>query len=289
MVKRKWLVFALAALGILTAVCIWSLVRSNFGLEVTNYSFPVGGLTEPIRIVQLTDLHNSEFGRENSRLVQLVEEQKPDLIFITGDLLNANDKNAEIALNLLRRLSAFCPVYVSLGNHEKIYDARNHTDIAGEYRTTGAHVLEYEWEDLELYGQALRIGGFYGYGLPEGNEVCRPNEAEFQHAFQDTDRLTLLLTHMPLGWYRCGSLNYWDVDFVFTGHTHGGQIRLPLVGGLYAPDMGWFPGREAGIYTSDDGTHTMILSRGLGNTERIPRFNNVPEIVVVDLIPSEVR
>ncbi len=135
--------------------------------------------------------------------------------------------------------------------------------------------------------------------------------------FQNTDFYTILMCHMPVAWLINGSCYDWNIDCVFAGHAHGGQVRIPFVGGLWAPDQGWFPGQLCGVYKTSEDTWkdfranmlkwaennkydttyyetnknyeetNLILSRGLGNTDWMPRFNNVPEVVVLNLEVKE--
>ena len=279
-------------LGILAAVFIilaaMSAVLSAHGLTTAHYRVATSKITTPIRIVQLTDLHNSEFGDRNQRLIRKVADQEPDLILLTGDLLNQNEERTDIAEELIAGLCEISPVYVSYGNHETAYEENYHADLRTVYTAAGATVLEFDWQDVEVNGQTLRLGGLFGYCLPgelEKTGEARKNECTFLRGFQDTESYTVLLCHMPVSWIQYGSLESWDVDCVLSGHVHGGQVRLPWVGGLWAPDQGWFPGRESGLYWSEDGQRAMVLSRGLGNTEKLPRVNNIPEILVLDLIP----
>lgn len=276
----------LLILGVFLIALLCDLYLSNYFLVCTEYIVRTSNINSKIRIIQLTDLHNSTFGKENERLIRKVEEQNPDLICITGDLLNMEEENVDIATNLISKLSSNYPVYVSLGNHELGYKYAETEDLIDKFEDAGACVLDFDYKDIKINGENIRIGGLYGYDLPETNEVSRDNEAEFLSNFQNTKDYKLLLTHMPYGWYQAGSLDYWDIDLVLTGHTHGGQVRIPFLGGLYAPDIGWFPGREMGLYYSEDMERVMVLSRGLGSTEYIPRFNNIPEIVVVDVLPG---
>lgn len=263
--------------------------QSKHMLTCTSYSIRTDKIQESIRLVQITDLHNSMFGEKNQDLVDLASKQSPDLILIIGDLLKSKELNTDIATDLISDLSKIAPVYVSLGNHEVEYQQNYGTDIAQLYEDAGAVVLDRQYQDLEVNGQEIRLGGIYGYCLPEKyleTNEADPEECAFLSDFQNTDLYTILMCHMPVCWLLNDGLDEWDVDCIFSGHVHGGQVILPLIGGVYAPDMGWFPGRLQGLYSSADGSSTMVLSTGLGNTESVPRFNNIPEVVTVDIFPK---
>ena len=174
-----------------------------------------------------------------------------------------------------------------LGNHEVVYQENYQVDVKELFESAGATVLDREYVDLTINGQHIRLGGIYGYCVPasflESNEAD-PEECAFLSEFQDTESYTILMCHMPYCWVQTNGLNECDIDCVFSGHTHGGQVILPFIGELYGPDLGWFPGKLEGLYFSDDGNKVLVLSRGLGSSGTIPRVNNVPEIVVGDLV-----
>lgn len=287
---KKGMIITLLLLVALVLLSCGSLYSSQYSLTMTHYENSAQNINTPLRIVQITDLHNSEFGSFNEKLISKVREQQPSLILLTGDLLNSHEPDNTIAINLIRKLSEIAPVYASYGNHEKEYEENYAIDIANLYEQSGAQMLEFSYEDIEVKGQKLRLGGLFGYCTParylKTNEA-NATECKFLAEFQNTETCTILLTHMPHSWIVSDAISQWNIDCVFAGHDHGGQIRIPLLGGLYAPDQGWFPGRESGLYYSKDGTKVMILSRGLGSAGKVPRFNNIPEIVVVDLIPLE--
>lgn len=264
----------------------YEVYRSNRTLEVSNYTVSDERVTEPVRMVVIADLHNSEFGEGNEELLNLIRRQSPDAICCPGDFVIDKDENIEIAEELIKGLVEIAPTYFSMGNHEVHHQMNFPVDFESIFESCGANVLEYEYEDICINGQKLRIGGIYGYCVPENdqdNKRYNFKHTDFLKSFMDTDQFTLLLTHMPYAWLELDGLEEWDIDLVFSGHTHGGQIRIPQLGGVYAPLHGMFPGRVAGEYTSEDESRTLILTRGLGDATIIPRINNVPEIMVVDL------
>lgn len=286
MKKRIWI----AALLCLCALLGLEIYRSNRMLSLDFEEVQVEALTEPIRIVHLSDLHNAEFGNENEDLIALVAAQQPDLIFFTGDLVIGRKKETDAAMNLVEDLVKIAPVYVSVGNHEQMHEDNFGSDLTGMLRYRGAKVLEFSYEEVTVRGQNLRIGGISGYCIPDiylKTGEANLAECEFLWDFQNTDRCTLLMAHMPACWIRNEGISLWEADLVFSGHTHGGQFRIPFVGGVAAPDMGWFPGWLEGQFPSRDETKTLILSRGLSNSLPVPRLNNPPQVLVVDLIPRK--
>ncbi|MBQ6658250.1 MAG: metallophosphoesterase [Prevotella sp.] len=205
----------LLILGILLGAVLLSLGCSKYSLSVSSYSVSSAKLHEAVRIVQLTDLHNSEFGRENRRLVNMVAKQEPDLVLITGDLLNQNEERTDIAEKLISDLCELAPVYVSYGNHELAYEKRYGTDLKELYTKAGATVLNFNWADIVVHGQSIRLGGLYGYCLPLSflkTGEARENECLYLENFENTEAMKILLCHMPLCWIVNGSLNTWDVS-----------------------------------------------------------------------------
>lgn len=287
---HKTLSIFMGIIVILTVILGCILYTSKYVLTTISYRLQTTRLISSLRILQLSDLHNSEFGTHNSRLISAVRAQSPDLILLTGDLLNSDEQRTDIATELITQLCDIAPVYCSNGNHEVEYQEKYGVDVDELYREAGAVVLEKDYRDITVKNQQIRLGGIYGYCLP--GKYLETGEADleetvFLEEFQNTDLPTILMCHMPVCWMINGSLDAWDVDYVFAGHVHGGEVILPFIGGLYGPDLGWFPGRMEGIYTSGDHQKTLILSRGLGTNEMIPRFNNIPEIVVADIQGKE--
>lgn len=289
--SSKKIIVSVILIAVVFLICLSgkSLYDSKYSLICSEYSIESEKLTAPIRVVQISDLHNSIFGADNNRLIDMVKMQNPDIILMTGDLLNGDEEDISVSVNVISALHEIAPIYLSLGNHEIMYRQNFDTDPVKFFESAGAIVLDKEYVDLEVNGQQIRIGGIYGYCLPE--KYLKTGEANLQECqwmsdFQNTSRYTILMCHMPSAWLLNGGLDEWDVDSVFAGHTHGGQIILPFIGGVYGPDFGFFPGELEGVYYSQRNDSALVLSRGLGSTQSVPRFNNIPEIVTVNFMPA---
>ena len=273
---------------IIVVLLIVDILISWKGLKTTHYIYENEKLTKSISAVQLTDLHNSQFGWKNVRLIKKIRNIHPDIIFMTGDMLNDDNKRTDIVEHLITKLSEIAPVYYSFGNQESDYIKNYDTKEAfiKKIENAGAIVLEQEFEDVTINGQKVRIGGLYGYVLSEKLDWMDGSEQRFMEKFENTDRFTILLSHMPEGLYLWKSMEKWNIDLVFSGHVHGGQVRLPVIGGLYEPEQGFFPTTiTKGMHKCGNGT--MVLSAGLGSEELVPRINNIPEIVVCEMKGSD--
>ena len=270
--------------GVILIFSIYCVVNTTHDITVTSYTINAD-LANSLRIVQLTDLHEEEFGNNNRELIRIVEERNPDLIVMTGDMQNKDDGDTSVVCDLIRNLSAITDVYYGYGNHEKAWEKSFNRDFAGLISEAGAIVVDNGYVDIEVKDNNLRIAGYMGYysavHMTSHTEEEQKQDLEFENAFEDTDRYKILLNHIPTSWVDWGYTNHYPIDLVFCGHYHGGQMVLPFVGPLYAPYIGFFPDNVKGVY---QGTQTTcILSAGLGTESFVPRVNNPPEIVVVDL------
>lgn len=233
------------------------------------------------RIVQLSDIHDSMFGDNHSDLVSKVKLLSPDAIFITGDFIDRNRYDLEQSLEIVKQLHDVAPFYFVTGNHEISTNDEKH--IKDELSGLGVQVLTNESMTIASEeGEQIVISGIED---PLSSNLVEETYVEqvIDYALKDVqdDLFKILLSHRP------EQFNVYvdrQIDLVFSGHAHGGQVRIPGIGGLVAPGQGWFPKFTSGIHEMD-GT-TMIVSRGLGNSIVPIRVFNRPEVVVVTLKSS---
>ena len=241
-----------AVVGILLCATLLSAIICYGTIRVTNYSLPLSGVTTPVRGTMIADTHGREFGENNSRLIQKIQDTHPDVIFLVGDMVDREDSQKEVdgVLQLIRSLQAVAPVYFAPGNHEMDYLKKDPT-LLDQVAAAGAAVVNDSFVDVTIHGQPLRIGGTMGHGFPFGRtweEFAASPEYVFLKEFEDTDSPTLCLAHRPDTFIFNDAQKYWNVDLVLSGHTHGGLIRIPGIGGLVAPMQGFFPKYDRGYF-----------------------------------------
>lgn len=279
--KKFFIIIGAIILALFVALVIWGVYCDNT-IAITNYSVNNTKNDAKLKFVVITDLHNKEYGEKNADLAELVKEQNPDFIAVCGDMVNRGDSNTTKMKDVLKKLADIAPTYCCLGNHERDNAAEFGTDFKSEIDSTGAVLLDDEYIKFTKNGKSVLIGGmsdypYYEFYTPEDDVPSRTLWEEF--AEKAKDNFTILLHHQPE--YIAEDAKKTDIDLIVCGHTHGGQIQLPFIGGLIAPNQGLFPKYDKGEFDLD-GTK-MIVCAGLSDTVFIPRINNQVEIGVINI------
>jgi hypothetical protein len=235
------------------------------------------------KIVQISDLHNKMFGDDQSRLLTQIEKLSPDIIVVTGDLIDRRKYDLDKAMSFIKGAVKIAPTYYVSGNHEAW--SGKYSDISTQLIASGVVIMDDTSLELLRGDSSIQILGlsdpdFLTSDYLEGTDTRKVEEK--LREWSSGKQFKLLLSHRPelFGLY-CEN----NVDLIFTGHAHGGQFRIPFVGGIIAPDQGFFPEYTSGSYSQ--GTSTMFVSRGLGNSVIPIRIFNRPEIVAVTLKNAE--
>lgn len=232
------------------------------------------------RIVHLSDLHNKAFGDDQKSLIQKVKKTKPDLIVFTGDLIDSDRYDEEPSLILMEELVQLAPVYYVTGNHE--WWSGEFNALESKLNSIGVRVMRNRAEEIIIGTESIQMIGIddpaNGEESDEERAITEERITDAIEEIQGTERFQILLSHRP---EMFSLYSEYGFDVVFSGHAHGGQFRLPFVGGVIAPDQGLFPKYTSG--THKDNNTTMIVNRGLGNSIIPIRIFNRPEIVVVTL------
>ncbi len=272
----------LGALGI-TLVTGFFYYENN-GVSTTNYEVDFG-IGKDINVVHLSDLHGKEFGKNNEKLKRLILKEKPDLVVATGDMIDSSLKNMEGVIDFLSDLSKCVKVVYISGNNEQRCKKAEY--IFESLRSKGVIVLKNEIITLSLNGVKVNILGMFE--KPKGDLHSSIKKINGSYAYEDSHKLfkrlesleglKIVLSHYPEIFE--AEYSKYNFHIMFSGHAHGGQFRIPIVKrGLIAPGQGFFPKYTEGMHGNKN---KLIISRGLGNSTKITRLFNRPEIVNVKI------
>lgn len=276
------MIIAFSLIAVIALAAIVSAIVCAVSIKVTEYEVPIDNLDSNIKIVCISDLHSREFGKDNEKLTSLIAAQMPDAIFVNGDMINRNAEEGDIRefLSLMKRLRQIAPVYYSTGNHEVEYMEDNGEELLSRIAETGAVVLYDNFVETEIAGSIIRIGGTSGH-YRDSNWTEKLDYA-MQEEIGSTDIPAVVMMHMPENLVFDSERENWNADMYISGHTHGGIVRLPIIGGLVSPSEGLFPQYDYGQYLID-GRLNLIISSGFAGYKFIPRVFNEPEICVIRL------
>ncbi len=277
----------IAVIGIIAAILLISIIiwiiHGNTTITVTEIKIESEKIPESFhgfRIAQISDLHNAEFGKENERLLSKIKDTEPDIIVVTGDVMDSRRTDVDVAVAFMNNAAQIAPVYYVVGNHETRIPEEYEQFIEG-IKNESIHVLSDETVTLVKGEDSITLIGMQS-GMQDNTTYTDELLSNLKSICDETEGYKMVLAHKP---------DYFDdyaeckADLVFCGHAHGGQFRLPIIGALIAPGQGWFPEHTEGVYTKDE--TSMIVSRGLGNSLFPFRINNSPEIVVAELSGEE--
>jgi len=271
----------IAGIAAIAGIAVFLYCQDN-GIQTTTYTYfskklPVA--MNGFKIVHLSDLHNKRFGKNQRRLQKTIGSLSPDVILITGDIIDCHRTDLKAAMELIRAAVQIAPVYYAPGNHE--CKSNQYGRLSPMLAEAGVHVLNNRAVKTQCKGADFTLAGVKDIEFLKETKKSKPTKefgALLADVLNNKTGFTMLLAHRP---------EYFDLyasqgaDLVFSGHAHGGQIRLPLIGGLFAPGQGWNPKYTAGLYYIH--SSAMFVSRGLGNSEFPFRMFNRPEVVAVTL------
>ncbi|WP_291649143.1 metallophosphoesterase [Clostridium sp.] len=276
--RVKMLILLVLLIIALYVFVIWQ--NNSIAISSFNYSsYDVPSNFNNFRIVHISDLHNKMFGKEQSKILEKIEKLSPDIIVVTGDLIDRRRYNLDKAMDFINGVIEIAPIYYVSGNHEAWsgkYDKISERLIEAGVNIIDDTKLELTKENSTIYILGVSDPSFLTTNYIDGTDISNI-EGNLSN-WSSIEGFKILLSHRP-ELFDIYSKN--NMDLVFSGHAHGGQIRIPFLGGIIAPNQGFFPKYTSGSYSS--GKTTMFVSRGLGNSLFPVRVFNRPEIISVTL------
>ncbi len=278
--KKKTMIIISIIIAILILSSLY-LYYENTKLQVSNYNIINHNIPVDFnnyKIVQISDFHNTKSKTLTNELIEEIKEQKPNIIVLTGDLIDSNKTDVEVAINFIKKINNVAPIYYVSGNHEA--SISSYTKTKEQLTENKVIILDNKTEVLKINESEINLIGIDDPRMVYESFVSDSEiiNVELDKAKYDDNTYSILLSHRP---ELFDTYVEKELDLVLVGHAHGGQIRIPFIGGVVAPNQGFFPKYTSGIF--EESKTTMVVSRGIGNSVLPFRINNRPELVVITL------
>ena len=298
------MLFVCIATAIILVMCNYI---GNRNFRETFYNVSSIKVDSPVRVIQLSDMHGTSYGKQNKKLLERVKALNPDIIICTGDMVDSAEKDADYAVSLAQELTKIAPAYYVYGNnevesvydfpidHEKDLDQKfgfhdgNRDETAllkikdsfeEKLEKTGIKVLKNEKDTIKVKTMMVDV-----YGVLNSNPSTfwsYSGKSFENYIYENTDHLKITAIHEPI-LFEEFQPDFWG-DLMVCGHTHGGVVRVPFLGPLFTLEGGLFPERGGGFVYGryDVAGKPLVVSGGLENSN-IFRVNNQPELVIIDI------
>ena len=274
------------------------LISDQYVITTSEYTIKSDKITNGFKIAVISDLHNMDFGGSNKAVLDKISEGKPDIIAVVGDIIDESDTDITPALNVMNNLPSIAPTYYVVGNHDRLcplYESFKQSIMASgvSYLRTidyGETFISRAERKIIINGDRVALLGLHNYSTGEAEDK---HYTRIMRDFCRKKCFKILLCHYPeyTTWFFEQDKYYkYNFDLVLSGHTHGGVINIPFIGGIIAPNQGLFPEYCKGLYYIDKGNenpYNMIITGGLGEDRRFMRVNNFPEITFVNVVPDK--
>ena len=270
------------------------LISDQYVITTSEYTIKSDKITNGFKIAVISDLHNMDFGGSNKAVLDKISEGKPDIIAVVGDIIDESDTDITPALNVMNNLPSIAPTYYVVGNHDRLcplYESFKQSIMASgvSYLRTIDFISRAE-RKIIINGDRVALLGLHNYSTGEAEDK---HYTRIMRDFCRKKCFKILLCHYPeyTTWFFEQDKYYkYNFDLMLSGHTHGGVINIPFIGGIIAPNQGLFPEYCKGLYYIDKGNenpYNMIITGGLGEDRRFMRVNNFPEITFVNVVPDK--
>ncbi len=271
-------VIIVLAVAVIVALIVW-IIWSNRAVELTKIS--INAEIKGLKIAHISDFHNAKFKNNNEKLLTLISNANPDIIAITGDLIDSRHTNLQNSIDLVSNLVKIAPCYYVPGNHESRMP-NEYSDLKTALENLGVTILDDEKITLEKDGKIFTLIGIRDPMFELSKDSMEKAKSVIAKKLapltQNDNTYKILLSHRPEAFDEYVENN---INLALTGHAHGGQAQLPFIGGLIAPNQGFFPKYSEGLHQKEN--TSMVISRGLGNSLCPIRFNNRPEVILIEL------